>query len=82
MFGMMGASPMVSGIEEPNVVGFSVPFAQCLPVSDLRNTSAFCAFCSAVDGVNVVELAIGNLLCVVIAFGYRSKIAQREELLL
>ena len=32
MFGMMGAPSMVSGIEEPNVVGFSVPFAQCLPV--------------------------------------------------
>ena len=32
MFGMMWAPSMVSGIEEPNVVGFSVLFAQCLPV--------------------------------------------------
>ena len=32
VFRMMGAASMVSGIEEPNVVGFSVPFAQCLPV--------------------------------------------------
>jgi hypothetical protein len=49
-------------------------FAHDLPVSDLRKSSAFCAFCSAVDGIKLFELAIGNLLCVVIAFGYKSKI--------